>query len=190
MLLVDLQTRVRIALTNSLVNEWSLFSPTSGTSSPSERTIAFHVGWNLRPLVERAWNIDCEYDRSGMALEEVVSYDDDAVGRRIPDLIVHRRGKLGPENNLLLLELSADYATKGAAAGDFNHAQAIQKRFGYAYAVLLDLHLGVDPEIAQPHPTWHWSTLDGGPVTREPMEVYTPEVLADILGRGAARIEP
>ncbi|MBU4213763.1 MAG: hypothetical protein L6367_04380, partial [Cellulomonas sp.] len=60
MLLVDLQTRVRIALTNTLVNEWSLFSPTSGTSSPSERTISFHVGWNLRPLVERTWNIDCE----------------------------------------------------------------------------------------------------------------------------------
>jgi hypothetical protein len=189
MLLVDLQTRVRIALTNTLVNEWSLFSPTSGTSSPSERTISFHIGWNLRPLVERTWNIDCEYDRSGMALEDVVKFDDETAGRRIPDLIVHRRGRLGPEDNLLLLELSADTATRGTSAGDFGHAQAIQKRFGYAYAVLLDLHLGDDPAAVAPRPTWHWATLEGGPVTREPMDVYTPEVLADILGRGSARLQ-
>ncbi|MDR3068220.1 MAG: hypothetical protein LBU50_01780 [Cellulomonas sp.] len=184
MLLIDLQTRVRIALTNTLVDEWSLFSPTAGSSSPSERTVAFHLGWNLLPLVERAWSIDCEYDRSGMALEDVVAFGGET--NRIPDLIVHQRGKLGPEHNLLLLELSADYATKGATAGDFGHAQAIQKRFGYAYAVLVDLHLGADPD-GQPRPTWHWSTLEGGPVTREPMDVYTPEVLASILSRGATR---
>jgi hypothetical protein len=184
MLLVDLQTRVRIALTNTLVNEWSLFSPMTGTSSPSERTIAFHLGWNLRPLVDRAWSIDCEYDRSGMALESAVAYDDHREGHRIPDLIVHRRGKLGPEDNLLLLEISADFATKGTTAGDFGHAQAIQQRFGYAYAVLVDLHLGDDPKTAQPRPTWHWATLDCGPATRDPMDVYAPEVLADILSRG------
>lgn len=186
MLLIDLQTRVRIALTNTLVDEWSLFSPTAGSSSPSERTVAFHLGWNLRPLVESGWSIDCEYDRSGMALEDVVAFDD-ARGNRIPDIVVHQRGKLGPEHNLLLAELSADYATKGTTAGDFGHAQAIQKRFGYAYAALVDLHLGADPD-GQPRPTWHWSTLEGGPVTREPMDVYAPEVLADILSRGAARV--
>jgi hypothetical protein len=183
--LVDLQTRVRIALTNTLVNEWSLFSPSSGSSSPSERTIAFHLGWNLRPLIERSWNIDCEYDRSGMALEQVVAYDE-RNGHRIPDLIVHRRGKLGPEDNLLLVELSADHATKGGTAGDFDHAQAIQNRFGYAYAVLLDLHLGSDPTVVQPRPTWHWSTLDAGPVTQEAKDVYTPQVLADLLGMSAS----
>lgn len=183
MLLIDLQTRVRIALTNTLVDEWSLFSPVAGTSSPSERTVAFHLGWNLRPLVDQSWSIDCEYDRAGMELDETVAFGG---ANRIPDLIVHRRGLLGPEHNLLLLELSADYATRGTTAGDFGHAQAIQKRFGYVYAVLVDLRLGTDPD-GQPRPTWHWSTLEGGPVTREPMDVYAPDVLADVLGRGATR---
>lgn len=186
MILADLQTRVRIALTNTLVNEWSLFSRTSGTSSASERTVAFHLGWNLRPLIERTWSIDCEYSRSGMALEPVVALQDDGANRRIPDLIVHHRGRLGPEDNLLLLELSADQATRGTTAGDFGRAQSIQRRFGYRYAVLLDLHLGPDTASTDPRPTWHWASLESGPVSPEPQTVYADEVLADVLARGRA----
>ena len=186
MQLADLQARVRIALTTTIANEWSLFTPSSGTSSASERTIAFHLGWNLRPIVEASWDIDAEYDRSGMVLEKAVKLEDaGAEGRRIPDLIVHRRGRLGPEENLLILELTADHETRGASAGDFIRAQAIQRRFGYRYAVLVDLHL----DLAAPSPTleprWHWSTLEAGPVTIDPEPVYTPEVLAEITARAA-----
>jgi hypothetical protein len=183
MLLADLQARVRIALTNTIANEWTLFTPQSGSSSASERTIAFHLGWNLRPLVEEAWDIDAEYDRSGMVLEKSVALEDDEAGRRIPDLIVHRRGRLGPEENLLILELTADRATRGTSAGDFTRAQAIQRRFGYRYAVLLDLHLTLDADAPQLAPTWHWATLEGGPATTDPEPVYLAEVLADLSSR-------
>ena len=187
MQLGDLQARVRIALTNTIANEWTLFTPSSGTSSASERTIAFHLGWYLRPMIENAWDIDAEYDRSAMALEKAVRLEDaDSEGRRIPDLIVHRRGRLGPEENLLILELTADHATRGATAGDFGRAQAIQRRFGYRYAVLLDLRLEVGGTGPTVQPTWHWATLEEGPVTIDPEPVYEPEVLADITARGAA----
>jgi hypothetical protein len=183
--LPDLQARVRIALTNTIANEWTLFTPSSGSSSASERTIAFHLGWNLRPLVEDAWDIDAEYDRSGMVLEKAVKLEDDESGRRIPDLIVHRRGRLGPEENLLILELTADRETRGTSAGDFTRAQAIQRRFGYRYAVLLDLHLTFDAASPQISPTWHWATLEAGPATIDPEAVYLPEVLEDIAARAA-----
>lgn len=185
MLLADLQARVRIALTNTIANEWSLFTPSSGSSSASERTIAFHLGWNLRPLVEEAWDIDAEYDRSGMVLEKAVKLEDDDAGRRIPDLIVHRRGRLGPEENLLILELTADRETRGTSAGDFTRAQAIQRRFGYRYAVLVDLHLTLDADAPSLAPTWHWAALEAGPATIDPVDVYPPDVLADIMSRGA-----
>jgi hypothetical protein len=188
MQLADLQARVRIALTNTIANEWTLFTPSSGSSSASERTIAFHLGWNLRPLVEDAWDIDAEYDRSGMVLEKAVRLEDDETGRRIPDLIVHRRGRLGPEENLLILELTADRETRGTAAGDFTRAQAIQRRFGYRYAVLVDLHLTFDQAAPKLWPTWHWAALESGPATIDPEDVYLPDVLDDITGRAARHI--
>lgn len=183
MQLADLQARVRIALTNTVVNEWTLFTPSSGSSNASERTIAFHLGWNLRPLVEDAWDIDAEYDRSGMVLEKSVKLADDESGRRIPDLIVHRRGRLGPEENLLILELTADRETRGTSAGDFTRAQQIQRRFGYRYAVLVDLHLTFDQNAPKLSPSWHWATLEDGPATIDPEDVYAPDVLAEITAR-------
>jgi len=74
MLLGDIQARVRIALTTTLTNEWSLFAPATGTSHPSERSIAFHLGWCLRPLIDESWDMDCDYQRSGMALESSVAF--------------------------------------------------------------------------------------------------------------------
>lgn len=187
MLLYDLQNRVRIALTTTIVNEWSLLSLAVGTSRPSERAVAFHLGWQLRPMIESTWNIDCEYNRSGMHLEPSVRLVD-AEGRRIPDLIVHHRGKLGPEHNLLLLELATDGVVDpdapGAAAGDMSRARALQQRFGYRYAAVLDLRMG-DRDSEWPlKPTWKWSTLEDGVVDEG--VVYAADVLAEILTRAEA----
>lgn len=183
MLLPDLQNRVRIALTTTIVNEWSLLSQAGGTTRPSERAVAFHLGWYLRPMVEGSWDIDCEYNRSGMHLEESVRLVDDE-GRRIPDLIVHHRGKLGPEHNLLLLELATDRAdVAGAATGDFKRARALQARFGYRYAVVLDLRLAAGGAAQPVAPHWQWAELEGGPV--DAGDVYDDDVLAEILGRAA-----
>ncbi|AEE44163.1 hypothetical protein [Cellulomonas fimi] len=180
MLLADLQSRVRIALTNTLVDQWTLFAPSSGTSRPSPRTISFHLGWALRGMIERTWDVDAEYDRSGMVLESSVRLDEGT--SRPPHLIVHRRGRLGPEHNLLLVELSAD-ASGAPGSLDVDTAHAVQRRFGYRYGVLLDLRLAEEGTTARVTPHWRWTTLDDGPVTHAPQPVYSADVLAGITAR-------
>ena len=182
MLLADLQARVRIALTTTLVDEWSLFAPSTGTSRPSDRTIAFHLGWALRGTIEGTWDVDADYDRSGMVLEAAVRFDE--ATNRPPHLIVHRRGRLGPEDNLLLVELTADGAAAAPGARDLAVAQSVQHRFGYRYAVLLDLRLDdAAPATADVVPHWQWATLDDGLVTENPVPVYSEEVRTDVVAR-------
>lgn len=181
MILADLQSRLRIALTNTLVEEWTLFTPTTGTSRPSERTIAFHLGWYVRQTIERTWNVDSEYDRSGMMLESSVKFGADAA--HVPNLIVHHRGLLGPEHNLLLVHVSADSATADQPGPGIETAQALQRRFGYRYAMLLDLRLHTEGRRASVTPYWQWGTLEHGPETPGPVPVYTPRVLSEITER-------
>ena len=178
MLLADLQARVRIALTTTLVDEWTLFAPSAGTSRPAERTISSHLGWALRGSVERSWDVDVDYDRSGMVLESSVRLD--GTTSRPPHLIVHQRGRLGPEHNLLLVELTT---ATDPGAPQLAVARAIQQRFGYRYAVLLDLRLDDDATTAHVHPHWQWATLEDGPATDEPVPVYADDVLTGILQR-------
>lgn len=187
--LADLQSRVRVALTTTIVDEWSLLSTADGTSRPTERAVAFHLGWHLRPMIERTWDIDCEYNRSGVALEAAVALDD-GEGRKIPDLIVHHRGKLGPEHNLLLLELAT--CTPDGDTTGLIRARALQNRFGYRYAAVLNLRLAdedqqngtTDPEILPIRPLtphWQWSTLEEGLVEQD--TVYPDDVLDEIVRR-------
>jgi hypothetical protein len=178
MLLHDLQARVRIALTTTLTNEWGLFTPATGTSHPSARSIAFHLGWQLRPMIDDSWDVDCDYERSGAALEPSVAFGTGL--HRAPDLIVHRRGRLGPEDNLLLVALSADFASRAADAPDINAVRAVQLRFGYRYAVWVDLQLREDGPEGRVRPRWQWSALEEGPVTVDPEPVYSAQELTAI----------
>jgi hypothetical protein len=182
MILADLQSRVRIALTNTLVEEWSLFAATTGTSHPSERTVAFHLGWYLRQTIDRAWTVDAEYDRSGMLLEESVRLDGD--DRGVPNLIVHHRGLLGPEHNLLLVHVAA--AAGADHRPDLATAQGLQRRFGYRYALVLDLGLRADRTDSTVAPSWQWATLEEGAVTPEPVPVYADDVLTEIVARATS----
>ena len=181
MILADLQSRLRIALTNTLVEEWTLFTPTTGTSRPSERTIAFQLGWYVRQTVERSWNVDSEYDRSGMMLEPSVRFGSQA--GHVPNLIVHHRGLLGPEHNLLLVHVAVDSASAADDGPGIEAALALQQRFGYGYAMLLDLRLHTEGRRASVTPYWQWTTLEQGPETPAPVAVYTPRVLNEITER-------
>lgn len=176
--LADLQARVRIALTSTLVDEWTLFAPTAGTSRPSARSVAFHLGWYLRQTIPRDWDVDSAYDRSGMLLEESVRFE----ARQVPDLIAHHRGLLGPEHNLLLAHVFAAEGDEDEPR-DLSAAAALQHRFGYRYALLLDLRLEVTASDATVAPHWHWSTLESGAVTPGPVPVYTDAALAEVKRR-------
>ncbi len=146
MLLHDVQARVRIALTTTLTNEWGLFTPTTGTSHPSARSIAFHVGWHLRDMFDESWDIDCDYARSFASQEPSLAFGEGV--QRAPDLIVHRRGRVGPEDNLLLVSLTADFASHQHDTPDFETVRSVQLRYGYRYAAWVDLQLRENgPEV-------------------------------------------
>ncbi|WP_019135627.1 hypothetical protein [Cellulomonas massiliensis] len=178
MLLADLQPRVRAALTSVLVEEWTLFAATAGTSHPSERTVAFQLGWHLRRAVDPTWSVDAEYDRSGMLLEDAVRLDG---GRAVPNLIVHHRGLLGPEHNLLLVHVAAD--ASAAHRPNLAAAQGLQRRFGYRYALVLDVGLQADRTASTVSPVWQWATLEDGPVTPEPVPVYADGLPVEVVAR-------
>ncbi len=177
MLLHDVQSRVRIALTSTLTNEWGLFTPKTGTSAPSERSIAFHLGWYLRPMFDESWDMDCDYERTGAAREESLAFGTGV--HRAPDLIVHRRGRLGPEDNLLLVALSADFASDENSP-DIAAVRAVQQRYGHRYGVWVDLQLREDGPEGRVRPRWQWSTLEEGTVRPEPEAVYSNEELQSI----------
>ncbi|MDR0483431.1 MAG: hypothetical protein LBH13_09830 [Cellulomonadaceae bacterium] len=177
MQLADIQMRLRIALTTTLTNEWGLFTPATGTSHPSERSIAFHLGWNMRPMIDASWDVDCDYQRSGAALEPSMQFGEGMF--RAPDLIVHRRGRLGPADNLLLVALSADFATTRDRTPDIAQVTKVQQRFGYRWAAWVDLQLREDGPEGRIDPRWHWSTLEEGPEP-DPVEVYTSTELRAI----------
>ena len=178
MLLHDVQARLRIALTTTLTNEWGLFTPSTGTSHPSARSIAFHVGWHLRPTIDASWDVDCDYERSFASQEPSLAYGTGVL--RAPDLIVHRRGRLGPEDNLLLVSLTADFASHQDHEPDFATVRSVQLRYGYRYAAWVDLQLREDGPEGRVRPRWQWSTLEEGPVRPEPEAVYTKDELQSI----------
>ncbi|MCL2594927.1 MAG: hypothetical protein FWD83_05355 [Promicromonosporaceae bacterium] len=180
MLLHDVQARVRIAMTSTLINEWGLFTPRTGTSAPSERSIAFHLGWSLRPMFDESWDMDCDYERSGAAQEKSLAFGSGV--HRAPDLIVHRRGRLGPEDNLLLVALSADFASD-TDSPDINAVRAVQLRYGYRYGVWVDLQLQEDGLEGRVKPRWQWTTLEEGHVTAEPEPVYNTAEMNSITNQ-------
>ncbi|MCL1898988.1 MAG: hypothetical protein FWG11_00445 [Promicromonosporaceae bacterium] len=180
MLIHDVQARVRIALTSTLINEWGLFTPRTGTSAPSERSIAFHLGWSLRPSFDESWDMDCDYERSGAAVEPSLAFGEGV--HRAPDLIVHRRGRVGPADNLLLLSLSADFASAGDAPG-IEQLRNVQLRYGYRYGAWVDLQLSEEGAEGRIMPRWQWMELESGLVSPEPEPVYNTAELRSITSQ-------
>jgi hypothetical protein len=74
----------------------------------NERSITHKYAEHLQHALGN-WNIDCEYNRDGRTPKELhgmarqkVRKDDSDAGTVYPDIIVHKRGKAGP--NLLVIE--------------------------------------------------------------------------------------
>jgi hypothetical protein len=158
---VDRQTlerRLTVALSNLIVDDWRLlttWAPSAGAGA--ERAIAAALGWHIKAVMERSWDVDCEYNRSGTADEAAVkrwlaTSDEGATDGRppptpvTPDLILHRRGLHGEVNNLLVLEVKKnddgdDSPTGQTSRGSLKSILDIQKNFGYQHALLLNLRL-------------------------------------------------
>lgn len=147
-----------MALSRVIVDEWRLLNLWIGGNTNarpvSERAVAFQLGWYLRPLIERSWDLDCEYNREGVADAAAIKRADESA--RLPDLIIHRRGMSMEENNLLVLELKTNHEIQGDGGGGLESVRALMRRHKYRYGVLLDLRIFQ----GSLRPRWEW--LDGG----------------------------
>lgn len=149
MLRKNLETRLRVALRNLIVDEYSLFVPSYGNRPASEVAVCAQLARYLAPQLSRTWDVDCEYNRAGTDRPKM---GDDKL-RHPADLIVHRRTGVGPEHNLLVLELKTT-DENGSAGGNPTSLQAVMREHGYRHGVFL--HLGYRSADASLAPDWEW----------------------------------
>ena len=180
-----LQRRLTMALSQLIVDEWRLLSVTRRESRfpVSERAVAFQLGWYLRPLLERKWDIDCEYNRSGAG-------DDVDVKRANsrscpPDLIVHRRGEKRLEDNLLVLELKTNNEFQRHEGGSVESVRDIMIEHHYQYGVFLDLGIFPAGPLTRIFPQWVWleAPLQALPNRIEPVYSRSEDLIA-LMERG------
>ena len=106
----------------------------------SEWAVAHRIAVYLEnPL--KGWNIDCEYNRVGSAGD--TKHDTEGAYRR-PDIIIHHRGMMEKEHNLLVIEVKikntpVDYRK----LTDFTSPPCQNRPFQYQYG----LALSFDPYI-------------------------------------------
>lgn len=169
-----IESRLRIALRQLVVDEWSLFSAWVSGRPVSERTICAHLGWHLRPLLSRSWDVDCEYNREGLH-----AFKRGTDGTQRPaDLIVHRRTGDGLDgHNLLMLELKVTDLSAGTG-GSPDSVEDLVSRYHYQHGVYL--HLGISLIDGEPaiHPRWRWF---GNQASHGLDDVFRAETLAKVV---------
>ncbi|WP_157598483.1 hypothetical protein [Phycicoccus sp. Root101] len=151
----SIDARIRIALTQLIVDEWRLVSSTerdrAGTAN--EVAVAFALGWHLKPLVDRRWDVDCEYNRATDAAGDSDVKRRSGGNRVYPDLLIHRRRERGPENNLLVLELKTNSSSQTHRGGSQATVADVVELNGYQHGVFLDLK--ISGQSMDPHWAWY-----------------------------------
>jgi hypothetical protein len=130
----DIRNALLGALECLLEEDGHLFK--AGTS---ERSLTFRLGVNLQNEVDDHWRVDSEYNRN----ENVPKRLEQIKGKRLalnpksrsrgdvyPDLIVHHRGKEGP-NRLAIETKKADEQTAKNTAFDYMKLREYQTELGY-----------------------------------------------------------
>lgn len=170
----SLKDRIRIALRQVIVDEWSLFAAWVSGRPVSERTICAHLAWYLRPQLPREWDVDCEYNRSGPAAVKT-----DGAGNQHPaDLIVHHRGLEGKGHNLLFAELKVTGAST-SGGGSPDTVRDLVQHLQYQDGVYLHLNARQVRGVTELDPRWAWFPCDESEVTLT--QVYEPLTLRLML---------
>lgn len=117
----------------------SLFARDTAVLENSEWAIAHRLAVYLEPLLP-GWNIDCEFNRQG---EKTTSGPKMAAdGSRVrPDIIVHHRGRVEREHNLLAIELKkrANSSRDHEKVKDYTAAANENRKFQYQHGVTISL---------------------------------------------------
>jgi hypothetical protein len=185
-----IQNLLRNALSDLIVGEWRLLTLVAGALPASERAIAAELKRHLHRVVPGDWDIDCEYNRRPLNGTPAAKQR----GGRYVDLIVHRRGLLHAEHNLLCLELKS--AARSAARVDdlrklrvlmgreaCGHDGCSRCKVPYQHGVFLDLRIHGSGATTTISPQWTWVGHDSeGDECERP--VFEREGLARLCERG------
>lgn len=115
----------------------------------NERSITHKFAECLTPLFPR-WDIDCEYNRVGYdqydskrigLIPESINSDDEKATTIYPDIIIHRRGKTGLNNNLAVIEFKKN-PTKKEESSDKEKIKKIKQELKYQIGIFLKCHTG------------------------------------------------
>lgn len=104
----------------------------------SEWAIAHRLAVYLECELPPGWNVDCEYNRQG---SEGKAKAMGSGGKIRPDIVIHHRTLLEPENNLLVIELKkyeddADLMKACEYTNQPNGDRTFQYQFGLSLSVL------------------------------------------------------
>lgn len=119
----------------------------------NERSISHRLAVYLQEEVndlEQGWDVDCEYNRIGVSEIEGeyltkrmnlpprtdVASDDVTAKTVFPDINIHHRGKEGPENNLLVIEMKKNSSEDGY---DFEKLSQYGSELDYQWGVYINI---------------------------------------------------
>jgi len=110
-----------------------------------ERSTAHRLAVHLDPHFP-SWNVDCEYDRYGQLRKELERIrecaEERTTDRILPDIIIHRRGGNGPDNNLLVIEMKR-HATEDTCDFQKLCGLTLQRgQFGYRFGLYINVDAG------------------------------------------------
>jgi hypothetical protein len=132
--IVDLKLRVQLAVNTLYARDSMLLS-----LEVSEWALAHRLAVYLEQEFP-GWNIDCEYNKQGEHSPDPKT-NAATVGtteRTRPDIILHHRGELSREHNLLVIELKkASDPTDCKKAMEFTALPSGARRFQYQYGLAL-----------------------------------------------------
>jgi hypothetical protein len=178
--LEEVQARLRIALTTTIVEEYSLFAATSPRMPPSERAFATQMAFRLRNTFENHWDVDVEYN-SRPTLGEQRQRSPVLQLPTTPELIIHRRGRRGPDHNLLLLGLKIQDTPNFEQ--EVHRLACLMSAYEYRYAAILNLNLAYAAADGEPPavllPTWYWIDTEANDA-----ELYAHNAALEICRRG------
>lgn len=125
----DLEIVVRQALNRLFACDAALLA-----DDVSEWAVAHRLAVYIEQLLP-GWNVDCEYNRQGGAADPKAMAD----GRHArPDIVVHHRGCLEREHNLLAIELKKrNSANDASKACEYTGAPAGARQFQYLHGLTI-----------------------------------------------------
>ena len=136
----DLKLRVRMAIDNLYARDSKLLE-----LDASEWALAHRLAVYLEIEIP-GWNVDCEYDRQGEHLAvKTNAATVGRTGRTRPDIILHHRGELPQEHNLLVVELKkAEDAADWTKVKEFTAPPVGRREYQYEYGVAVSFLPGLE----------------------------------------------